>query len=289
MSLIKTCNLCGGASQDFVFQKEGFDLVRCKSCGLLYVLNPPSNAERESSYSFQSGYHTELARHAALIAQHAAEAEANIRLLARHARPGRLLDVGCSTGLFLSAARTRGWTVRGLEYSQDSARVAREENHLPVDQGELRFGTYPKGSFDAVTMWDVIEHLPDPRQAIGIVREILAQDGLIILKTPNADGLFPKASLAVARKLDFWRHPEPPGHLYQFSEATLSRLLENEEFDVVRIYHRRIPIQYSFGYLRDWSRSAKWLAYCMAFAPLAALGPYLRRGDDITAVARRRS
>jgi hypothetical protein len=91
----------------------------------------------------------------------------------------------------------------------------------------------------------------------------------------------------VAHQLNFWPHPEPPGHLYQFTAATLSRLLEEERFEVLAIYHRRIAIKYSFGNLRGWFRSPKWLAYCCAFAPIAMLRPYLGQGDDITVVARR--
>ncbi len=289
MDPVGACTLCGATSRTFVFRKDGYDLVRCSGCGLLYVLNPPSEAEREDSYSFEGGYHAELANQAAAIDCHRAEALANLRVLAMHAQPGRLLDVGCSTGLFLSEARSRGWAVRGLEYSSDSASVARQENRLPVDTGELRSGTYAKDSFDVVTMWDVLEHLVDPKGAVDIAHEILAPNGLLVIKTPNADGLFPRASLALARQLNYWRHPEPPGHLYQFSRSTLSRLLDDARFDVIETHHRRIPIRYSFGDLTDWFRSAKWLLYCVGFAPLALAGPWLGQGDDITAVARRRS
>jgi SAM-dependent methyltransferase len=284
----KICNVCGNASKDLVFKKDGYDLVRCKSCGLLYLDNPPTAIQREHLYSFQSGYHSELAERTSAIVRHTAEATENLRLLGRHLQSGRLLDIGCSTGLFLSAAKAKGWDVRGIEYSPDSARIAREKYSLPVDQGELQAGAYPTGAFDVVTMWDVIEHLPDPRQTVAMVSDILAPDGLLVLKTPNASGLFPKVSLAASGYLNFWGHPEPPEHLYQFSTDTLSRLVGNAGFDVLKIHHRRIPIQYSFGSLKGWFRSAKWLAYCAAFAPLSVLGPYFKLGDDITIVARKR-
>lgn len=289
MDPVGACNLCGGTSRTFVFRKDGYDLVRCSGCGLLYVLNPPSEAEREDSYSFEGGRHAELANQAAAIDRHRAEAQANLRVLAVHAQPGKLLDVGCSTGLFLCEARSRGWSVRGLEYSSDSASVARQENRWPVDIGELRSDTYAKKSFDVVTMWDVLKHLPDPNGAVDIAHEILAPNGLLVIKTPNADGLFPRASFALARQLNYWTHPEPPGHLYQFFTSTLSQLLDDVKFEVIETYHRRIPFRYSFGGLTGWFRSAKWLLYCVAFAPLALAGPCLGQGGDITAVARRRS
>jgi 2-polyprenyl-3-methyl-5-hydroxy-6-metoxy-1,4-benzoquinol methylase len=283
-----SCNLCGNASKDLVFKKDGYELVRCKSCGLLYLDNPPNALQRERLYSFQSGYHAELAQRTSAIVRHTAEATDNLRVLTHHVRTGRLLDIGCSTGLFLNAAKTKGWDVRGIEYSQDSARIARDKYNLPVDQGELHADAYPTNTFDVVTMWDVIEHLPDPRQTVATVHNILAPNGLMFLKTPNADGLFPTVSLAASRYLNYWGHPEPPEHLYQFSATTLTRLVNSEGFDVLKIHHRRIPIEYSFGNLREWFRSAKWLAYCAAFAPFSMVGPYLGLGDDITVIARKR-
>jgi SAM-dependent methyltransferase len=262
--------------------------VRCDNCGLLYVNNPPTDTEREKSYSFEEGYHSQLASAPETIAFHRAEAKKNLSMLDKQACKGTLLDIGCSTGLFLKNARESGWKVNGLEYSQDSAKVAREKFGLDVKQGELNSESYPRDSFDVVTMWDVIEHVPSPRRTLDLVREILSPNGLVVLKTPNADGLYPKASLKIAHRLDFWGHPEPPGHLFQFSAKTLSRLLDISGFDVIKVYHDRIPIRYSFGSPREWCRSMKWLAYCLGFVPIAMIGPWIQQGDDITIVARKR-
>jgi 2-polyprenyl-3-methyl-5-hydroxy-6-metoxy-1,4-benzoquinol methylase len=282
------CNICRSTVSDLVFTKAGFAIVRCAGCGLLYVRNPPGKKQLERLYSFADGYHGELAQASAAVARHRAEAQANLRVLAKYAAGGRLLDIGCSTGLFLVEARSAGWSTKGAELSQDSARIGREQHGLDIDSGELSADRYAPGSFDAITMWDVIEHVPDPLGTLGIARTLLARDGLLVLKTPNSDGLYPRASLRVAHLIKYWGHPEPPGHLYQFSAATLTRLLDAAGFELVDIVHRRIPISYSFGDLRGWLRTPQWFAYCLGFAPFAMVGPYLRLGDDITAVARKR-
>ena len=279
------CNVCRSMSRAVVWTKDGYHIVRCTTCGLLYVENPPSADELQTHYSFESGYHQDLAGDGADVKLHEQEAGANLQVLSRNARPGHLLDVGCSTGLFLAAAGQAGWDAHGLEYSADSARVARERHGLEVDQGELMSGRYAPASFDVVTMWDVIEHMPDPHAALCVVQEILKPGGKFVAKTPNADGIYPRASFAVAGVAGFWGHPEPPGHLYQFSVATLSRLLIDSGFTVDRVHHQRIPIAYSFGDLKGWFRSVKWLAYSCVFAPLALVGPWFGGGDAFTIVA----
>lgn len=268
--------------------EDGFDLVSCQGCGLVFVANPPTDEERARLYSFKAGYHQTLTSDEAARVLHEREAAANLKVLHRYANSGRLLDIGCSTGLFLKAARDAGWPGQGLEYSADSARVAIEVHGLEVRCGELRADTYAKGSFDVVTMWDVIEHVPDPSGTIRLLREILAPKGLLVLKTPNAGGLYPALSRLLASRLGFWGHVEPPGHLYQFSDATLTRMLFDAGFEVVAVRQQRIPVTYSFGAAAQWFRSLKWAVYCAAFLPLAILGPWVGRGDDMVLVARRR-
>jgi 2-polyprenyl-3-methyl-5-hydroxy-6-metoxy-1,4-benzoquinol methylase len=283
--MITKCDVCGHNSPKKIWVKNDYQLMRCGGCGLIYVANPPTSEQLEKLYSFDSGYHKVLVKNETEIARHVGEAQSNLSTLSKCSKPAKVLDVGCSTGLFLIEAQSAGWAVTGLEYSADSARVAREQNHLNVKQGALQLGMFPPASFDVVTMWDVIEHLPSPNAALEVVLDVLKPGGIFVAKTPNANGLYPVASLAVANTVGFWGHAEPPGHLYQFSEKTLSDLFVRKGFTVKHVFHGRIPIAYSFGTVREWFRSLKWLAYTIAFAPLAALGPYLGRGDDMTIVA----
>ncbi len=278
--VLDACNACGERDFSLLLRKDGYDMRRCGHCGLIWVGNPPTDDERSKMYSFDTGYHASLVDDAASVAFHAREARLNLRVLRSFASGGRLLDIGCSTGLFLRAARAIGWTGQGLEYSPDSSRIAREQHQLDVKTGELQVGTYPSESFDVVTMWDVIEHVPDPYETLVQIRRILAADGQVVLKTPNADGLYPRLSLRLAERLGFWGHAEPPGHLYQFSVASLSRVAERAGFRVVGVRHQRIPIGYSFGTVRGWFRSARWAAYCALFMPTAWIGPWLGQGDD---------
>lgn len=282
------CNCCGGNNSVLLIEKSGFEVVRCRSCHLIYVKNPPTDEQRSRLYSFDAGYHTDLHREETSRAFHERESIANLKILLKHVSSGSLLDIGCSTGLFLKAAREIGWSGEGLEYSQDTARIAREENGICVTAGELKSSTFAINSFDVVTMWDVLEHVSDPLHTLRLIRDIITPTGWLIVKTPDADGLFPSLSLKLAKLLGYWGHAEPPGHLYQFSTQTLGSMVELAGFEVVARHSRRIPLTYSFGPVRTWVRSVKWAAYCAFFLPIAWLAPYLGVGDDVVLVCRGR-
>ena len=171
--------------------------------------------------------------------------------------------------------------------SADTARMARDRFGLDVVTGTLEEGTFPEGRFDVVTLWDVIEHVPDPVKTLSLVHRILKDDGLVMFVTPNVGGLFPKVAYLAARIIRYWPHPEPPHHLFQFSKRTARELARRTGFTVLRILDLRIPIAYTFGRFPSNLRSPKQLLYTLFFAPLAVLGPLVRSGDSMLVVAKK--
>lgn len=281
------CRLCLGEGAEHVYTKSGFDLVRCTSCGLVYVRNPPTQEEIEQLYTFASGYHTAFRSFSSPESRtHAARAEQFLRIVRRHSRPGRILDVGCSVGFFLELARAEGWTALGVEMSNDTAQLARERG-LDVLTGTLEQASLPSQSFDVVTMWDLLEHVKDPVGTVAIAAEVLKENGLLTLSTPNVAGLFPRLSYRVARWTGHWPHPEPPAHLFQFSKKTIKRLLRQNGLLPIEILDRRIPLAYTFGPRSTLLRNPKRLAYAAVFAPLAFVAPFVGAGDDMLVVARK--
>jgi hypothetical protein len=125
----------------------------------------------------------------------------------------------------------------------------------------------------------------------GRVGELAGRFGLagVMNRLPDSLplGLRQRLSLAVAGRVGFWGHPDPPGHLFQFSAATLLRLFSQNGLQPAALHHGGIPLRYSFGAPRDWLRSLKWALYCAAFMPIAAAAPWFSAGDDITLVGRR--
>ncbi len=233
------CNLCGANATTRVAHIDSFDIVRCKQCGLVYV-NPrfsPDTLQQiytEDYYCHDGinngceffGYNDYLAD------------EANIKItfskrlntIERYAVKGKLLDVGCAAGFFLDLARARGWDVTGTEVSAFSARYAREQLGLDVRLGALSELGFRSTEFSAVTMWDVIEHLPDPLAELREVNRILQPDGLFSIITPDVGSLM--ARVLGSRWEEFRRVRE---HVYFFSRRTITALLEKAGFEVLKI------------------------------------------------------
>jgi len=142
--------------------------------------------------------------------------------------PQSMLELGCSYGFFLGAARRHGWRVAGVELGEYAAKYAREELHLPVRTGTLfdlpqDYG----GSFDAIVAWHVLEHEPDPGRLLVQAHRLLRPGGIIGLRVPNMESLV--ARLAGPH----WQWLSPPEHIYLFSAPTLSRLLTKVGFEIV--------------------------------------------------------
>jgi 2-polyprenyl-3-methyl-5-hydroxy-6-metoxy-1,4-benzoquinol methylase/Zn ribbon nucleic-acid-binding protein len=281
------CPLCRSESATQLWQEGPWDLVQCDSCEHVYVSNPPDDEELRRLYSFDGGFHTELASGPAdagdAMVQRAAQV--HLDLMSQVQPPGKLLDVGCATGKFMAAAATRGWEVSGVELNDDTASIARADG-LDVVTGTLQELPIPDPAFDAVTMWDVIEHVTDPVALLTAAGRMLGPGGWLWLATPNVDGLFPQASLKVAHRVGAWPHPEPPYHLSQFSERTIHHALARAGFRDVVVTHRRIPLSYTFGSPRKVAVDPKRLAYTAVFAPLALIGPVVGRGDTLVLRAR---
>jgi len=283
----RPCIICGPTSRCRLFEKNGYKLVKCSSCGLVYVADPPSQIELEKLYSFETGYHKKFADEQAAVQFDLSSAKKHFDLIPRSRKPGRILDIGCSAGLFLNHARENGWEAFGIELSPDTSEIARKKYGLNVHTGRLEKNTFEPESFDVVTMWDVIEHLEDPTSVLSMVRDILKPGAILLFETPNIDGLFPRISYKIANAVNYWPHPEPPGHLFQFSKQTVEQLLVLSGFEIVAVHDHHIPYGYSFGSLAANFTSPKRLLYSATFAPLAFIGPLVGSGDSIIVVARK--
>ncbi len=232
-------------------------VVRCRQCRLVY-LNPRLAAPAiEAAYEEVADtlYLEEREGRVHTFARTLVELEAVRESLRQSPTPppgdprGCLLDVGCHIGVFLEQAQARGWLAIGVEPSRWASDQARARG-LQVVRGTLRGSAFPSASFDVVTLWDVIEHFPDPAAELREVHRLLRPHGLIGLTTMNIDSL-------VARLLG----PRWPWlmqmHLYYFSVHTLTALLARCGFRVVAVRpHRRIV---RLAYLL--SRAERWVPH----------------------------
>ncbi len=222
------CRLC--ASRDlrvlFTAARSARQVVRCRGCGLVFYDPQPSRAEAAALYSgeyFEREYPAETEATRARLAHH------RLARIERETGVGSLLDVGCGAGLFLTAARERGWKAAGLDLSPSAVRAARAASGASVWEGDLARARPPDlEAVDVVTMWDVLEHLTDPVAALAQTPRWLRRGGLLVVQTQNVNSV--TAAWMGRRWEQFVEF-----HLYHFSPRTLSLALQRAGFEGVSI------------------------------------------------------
>jgi SAM-dependent methyltransferase len=251
------CNVCGHsvpASQEPVWHKDGFDVVRCNECGLLFRRSMPTPDELGDIYAEDyfrrpegdpggQGYDDYL--HEEEL--HRLNAVVRLRRLRRFASPGRLLDVGAAAGFFMDEARTAGWSVEGIDVSPDMSGWGRERLGLDLRTAAFRSADYEAGTYDLVTMWDYIEHSLDATADLASARELLRPGGILALSTGDADSLVARISG------ERWHLLTPRHHNYFFSTSTLGRACERSGLEVLAASHP--GARYSLRYLTYKLRS----------------------------------
>jgi SAM-dependent methyltransferase len=212
---------------------EQFHLVNCGACGHLYQNPRPSVAEIGRYYPddympFLPAIEDEprwLKRLERRYGQ-------SMRCAAVHRAvgvPGRILDIGAATGIFLDGMRRLGWDTVGIEPTASAAHYARERLGLQVQTARLEETNFADASFDAITMWDVLEHVHEPRTVLAEVARLLRPGGLFVLSLPNPDSL--EARLLGAH----WLGWDLPRHLNLFRPALLRAHLARYGMPVERV------------------------------------------------------
>ncbi|MEZ4735761.1 MAG: class I SAM-dependent methyltransferase [Caldilineaceae bacterium] len=235
------CNFCGNdASKPFVSVPDLLlerltvkaSLVCCTRCGLVYQNPRPTLAEMGQHYPPEYEPYADLA---ALpkrnwLLQKAVEHGTNkrCRFVTRHKAAGKLLDVGCAMGGFLlGMQKQKQWTVAGVEVNEAVAHAAQDRHGLDIFPGALEEAQYPDATFDAVTLWDVLEHLHDPLGSLQEIHRILRPNGIVVIRVPNL------ASWDAKLFGTAWAGLDAPRHLYIFTPESLSTLLEKAGFQVL--------------------------------------------------------
>jgi SAM-dependent methyltransferase len=194
------------------------------------LASDPRTAARNGYLNARYGYEFSPASRlgpflARLLPKKRAYADRLVRNLRRPSNGGRLLDIGCGQGTFLSEMSRAGWRVLGIEPDSSAAAVARA-NSVPVVDEPLERAQLTPGSFDAVTMNHVIEHLHDPNEALRIAHRLLKPGGLLWIATPNLDS---RGHALFGRD---WIGLEPPRHLVVFTRTSLARAVAGAGFEV---------------------------------------------------------
>jgi len=231
MTKHKHCLIC---SSDKIKKLQGYynkhGLVKCKSCGLVFMENIPTIDELDkhySKYSYSSdGYLSPLTIQSYNLLLDEFEP---------YRKTNKILDVGCGRGWFLQEAKKRGWNVYGTEYSEEAIKICKS-NGLEMNVGKLESNTFSNEEFDIITSFEVIEHINNPLEETSYIFNFLRKGGLFYLTTPNFN-----CYLRFYLKEDYniIGYPE---HLTYYTKRTLKKLLSQQGFKAVKILTTGISI-----------------------------------------------
>ncbi len=210
-----------------------FRLLRCPSCGCIYQHPFPERMDLASFYPESYWWAGPRRKGIPGILSRLERAyrefvgQGHVRFLEGCAAGivgRRLLDIGCGSGTFLHLARKRGFEPHGLDMSGEAVAAAQAQYGLPVRQGDIGGEAWKGDRFDFITMFHVLEHLPDPRQALEAAGRLLTPGGRLILQVPNVSSL--QARVFGAR----WYGLDVPRHLINFTPQGLALMLGRAGF-----------------------------------------------------------
>jgi SAM-dependent methyltransferase len=241
---VRECPLCGGANftplltaGDFHYGNPGkYHLTECSNCSLAFL--DPMCDDAELAAFYPTDYYA--------FSDRFAKPTNRLRFFVRnlllgpkeHAtrdpefeRPGRMLDVGCGSGWFMSTMRDRGWQVQGVEPNAAAAAFGRTEKGLDIHAGSLLDAAFPDRSFDYIRLNHSFEHMNNPNRIIEELHRILADDGKLMIGVPDRSGWNARIFGP------YWWHLALPLHAFSYSAETLSRMLAKHAFRVQTVVH----------------------------------------------------
>lgn len=281
----RPCPTCGSTEEMFELEKDHMRIVRCTRCDLVYVNPTFDQAHYQQVYA--SPAYQEIVRdlginsHDYRLKRFGAE---RVRIMGEHLRLSnprapRYLDVGCSTGFVVEAAQAKGWKAIGIDLNPSAVEFGRSRG-LDVRTVALEDAGLSAGTFDAVSLFDVLEHLLDPGRTLRACVDLLAPDGILFLYVPNFDSA---SRLLMGADAHFiW----PTHHLNYYTPTTIRDVMLRHSLTPELIVTEGLDIEDYIWYRREvLHRDAEALteiADVMQF--LANAGCY---GKNLRVIARR--
>ena len=225
---VPSCLVCGRTRLGRIHRTPHQVLLRCKHCRLVFGW-PVFSREALLEYnaiSFRGEGFPETAGYfdrcrvgldgSSLLRQY----RRGLEQISRVVPSGRLLDVGCGVPIFLELARSAGYTAQGIDSVPEVSGIARDDFGLVVENAPFDRCGLEKASFDVITMWDFLEHLPDPVDALMLSQQLLRPGGVLFVSVPNHRSVLHGVA-ALLGKLPYRRTLEMVDKLYHFSHVCI--------------------------------------------------------------------
>jgi SAM-dependent methyltransferase len=217
LEYVISCPVCNNENSKSMFKKHGLAYRKCRQCGLVYASPRPSPRIIESRVEMFAG---QMPSDLQFLQDRVNFQSERINILKSFNLKGSLLDFGSGDGSFVRAARIAGYDAVGIEKAKGATEYAKKNYDVIIYPGDIKYNFLSRNTFDLITMWDVLEHLPDPVDICNILFNLLSKNGKLIILTPQSKGLSAKL-----KKSDYWVFG-PNDHLCLFSMKTILLLMQ---------------------------------------------------------------
>ena len=237
----KDCPLCGNhqiipvlSAEDYTVSHEHFDIWECNQCSVRFTQNSPSPEDIGKYYQSENYIsHSDTSTGLINNLYHRVRKRTLIRkkkLMERFTgkTAGSILDVGCGTGAFLHTMKQAGWEVTGLEPDENAAKKAKELYGIEPMKADEIYNLSP-ATFDAITMWHVLEHVHDLHGYMKKLKSLLKPGGKLFIAVPNY------TSYDAAKYKQFWAAYDVPRHIYHFTKSGMEKLMNTENWKMKKI------------------------------------------------------
>jgi 2-polyprenyl-3-methyl-5-hydroxy-6-metoxy-1,4-benzoquinol methylase len=248
MESIKQCLICNNSKfenflecTDYFLSGENFTLVKCSECGFVFI-NPRPFPTELSKYYDSPDYISHSGTSKGLVGfiykkirryTHSKK----VKLVSKYTRGKSILDIGCGSGELLNLFKLNNWETLGIEPNQSARDFAKTNYNISI-LNENELSSIPSNSKDVITLWHVLEHVSGLNERMLELKRILKNDGVIFIAVPN------RTSFDAEYYGKFWAAYDVPRHLYHFSQETMKRLLEKNNFSLVNILPMRFDSYY---------------------------------------------
>ena len=287
------CNNNDINSISLKYRKEDFIVVQCNKCSFIFV---PQYFSKKISYE---DYKDEKVLEQVRKGNNWLKIQRHLlrfKLIKRYKPNGNLFDLGTGWGHFLYTGKQLGYEVSGIEVSDTAYEYATNELKLPVEHINFFNMEINKQAYDLITMWDVLEHIPDADEVVRRCNLMLKDGGYVILQVPQIDSFFAK------RLKENW-HMISYGHVNYFSKDTIRKLFERHGFEVKKIkssFEFKLFLMYVLGkkktseadkqeYFNETAQKPMWMLKIMVmihniiYNIMSSLGI----GDEMMVVAKK--
>lgn len=237
METVTQCPVCGGGQfraylscTDYLVSRQTFNVQECKTCSFRLTNPRPDQTQIGNYYKSDQyvshndsggGFIDSIYR---MVRTYTLRQKLNL-VTRLNGKKGRLLDVGCGTGAFLAICQRAGWQVAGTEPDVDARLIASEKVKVSIEPDLNLISSHEP--FDIITLWHVLEHVPDLNNTLQALSKLLSAEGTLLIAVPNSDSFDAQYYKA------FWAAYDVPRHLHHFTPSTIQPLFEKHDFTLV--------------------------------------------------------